>query len=75
MGCRRFEQPATYCLTSWLLSKTYPELRRRAIGPIGSWAVDLSILLSQTGFVCQQLRGWKPVTPLSCTSCVLTSVD
>jgi len=34
---------------------TYGDIARRAIGPIGSWAVDLSILLSQTGFVCSEI--------------------
>ena len=26
------------------------------MGPVGSWAVDMSILLSQTGFVCRPLK-------------------
>ncbi|CAE7039529.1 avt3 [Symbiodinium natans] len=34
---------------------TYGDIARRAIGPLGSWAVDVSILLSQTGFVCSEM--------------------
>ncbi|CAE7544290.1 avt3 [Symbiodinium pilosum] len=34
---------------------TYGDIARMAMGPVGSWAVDMSILLSQTGFVCSEM--------------------
>jgi len=34
---------------------TYGDIARTAMGPVGSFAVDMSILLSQTGFVCAEM--------------------
>ena len=34
---------------------SYGEIAHRSIGAAGMWAVDLSILLSQIGFVCSEM--------------------
>ncbi|CAJ1459480.1 unnamed protein product [Effrenium voratum] len=34
---------------------SYGEIARQSMGAVGMWAVDLSILLSQTGFVCAEM--------------------
>ena len=34
---------------------SYGEIAGRSMGPIGMWAVDVSILLSQMGFVCTEM--------------------